>query len=63
MIVLSKFAGAANDLRHTLLINPYNIEQGLTLFIKPSPCQQMKKKERNIKMREDLKSKIYISGP
>ena len=60
MIVLSKFAGAANDLRHALLINPYDIEQGADAIYQAFTMPTKEKKERNIKMREDLKSKnIY----
>ncbi|MBI4973263.1 trehalose-6-phosphate synthase [Candidatus Roizmanbacteria bacterium] len=60
MIVLSKFAGAANDLRHALLINPYDIEQGADAIYQALIMPSKEKKERNMKMREDLKSKnIY----
>lgn len=60
MIVLSKFAGAANDLRHAVLINPYDIEQGADAIYQALTMSSKDKKERNLKMREDLKSKnIY----
>jgi len=60
MIVLSKFAGAANDLRHSLLINPYNIEQGADAINQALTISEQEKRDRNIKMRKELKEKnIY----
>ncbi|OGK63148.1 hypothetical protein A2334_00865 [Candidatus Roizmanbacteria bacterium RIFOXYB2_FULL_38_10] len=61
MIVLSKFAGAADDLRHSLLINPYNIEQGADAIYQALTMPAKEKKERNMKMRNDLKSKNIYS--
>ena len=60
MIVLSKFAGASTDLRHCLLINPYDIEQGADAIYQGLTMLVKEKRERNLKMREELKDKnIY----
>ena len=60
MIVLSKFAGASNDLRYSLQINPYNVEEGADAIYKALTMNSTDKKTRNLKMREELKEKnIY----
>jgi trehalose-6-phosphate synthase len=60
MLVLSKFTGAAHDLRYSIHINPYNIDEGADAIIKALTMSSSEKKSRNLKMREELKSKnIY----
>ncbi|HLC94165.1 MAG TPA: trehalose-6-phosphate synthase [Patescibacteria group bacterium] len=60
MLVLSRFAGASKDLRHSILINPYNIEEGADAIYKSLTMKKEEKKERNSKIRAELKVKnIY----
>ncbi len=60
MLILSQFTGASNDLRYSLLINPYNIEEGADAIYKALSMNAKEKKSRNLKMREELKEKnIY----
>lgn len=60
MLVLSKFTGASNDLRYSLQINPYNIEEGADAIYKALTMNSADKKTRNLKMREELKvNNIY----
>lgn len=60
MLILSQFTGAAKDLRSAILINPYNIEVGADAIYKSLTMEAKEKKERNLKMREELKAKnIY----
>lgn len=60
MLVLSRFAGASRDLKHAIIINPYNIEEGADAIYKALNMNKEEKKTRNLKMRDDLKSKnIY----
>lgn len=60
ILVVSQFAGAAKDLRYALQINPYNIEMGADALYQSLTMAKEEKKERNMKMREELKAKnIY----
>lgn len=60
ILVLSQFAGAAKDLRYVLQINPYNIEMGADALYQSLTMSKEEKKQRNMKMRDELKAKnIY----
>ncbi len=60
VLVLSKFTGAANDIRYCLQINPYNIEEGADAIATALIMSEAEKKERNLKMREELsRNNIY----
>ena len=61
MLVLSKFTGAAKDLRQAILINPYNIEEGADAIYKALTMTAQEKKQRNQKMREELKRRNIYS--
>lgn len=55
MLVLSRFTGASYDLRYSLLINPYNIEEGANAIYQALQMENKDRKIRNMKMREELK--------
>jgi len=60
ILVLSKFTGAARDLRYSIHINPYNIDEGAEAIYKAITMPSSEKKSRNLKMREELKDRnIY----
>ena len=59
-LILSKFTGASNDMRYSLLINPYNIEEGADAIYKALQMSPKERRTKNLKMREELKEKdIY----
>ena len=60
MLILSKFTGAARDLRYSIHINPYNIDEGAEAIYKALTMSPLDKKAKNLKMREELKDRnIY----
>lgn len=60
ILILSQFTGAAKDLRYALLINPYSIEVGADRIYQALKMNPKEKKERTLKMREELRRKnIY----
>lgn len=60
-LILSRFTGASNELPYSLLINPYNIEEGADAIYKAILMDPKERKVRNLKMREGLKEKNIYS--
>jgi trehalose 6-phosphate synthase len=60
VLVLSKFAGAARELKDALQINPFSIEEGAEACYAALRMQPEERKRRMRRMRENLKqNNIY----
>ncbi|PJE75697.1 trehalose-6-phosphate synthase [Candidatus Uhrbacteria bacterium CG10_big_fil_rev_8_21_14_0_10_48_11] len=60
VLVLSKFTGAARDLKDALIINPYSAEETSEAIYQALTMSQLEQRRRIKKMRESIKNKnIY----
>lgn len=60
MLILSKFAGASYDLKFTLLINPYNIEESAESLKTALIMKSKEKRERNLNMIKEITNNNII---
>ncbi len=62
-LILSKFTGAAKDLKQALLINPYDIEQSVDILFQALTMPAAEKIKRNTQMKNIVKeNNIYQWG-
>ena len=54
VLILSRFAGASNDLEGALIVNPYDIENSAIAIRKALEMSPAEQKSRMIQMRETI---------